>query len=379
MNEFTRFIATIFILSGLAIWFGFWQTDCVEQPKSGKVEITDPHLVLRKASEELRRNPHAAYWHQQASIAYGMLGQRSLALRELDEAIRNDPGQPGLYYDLASIKEQLGDLPGKVESLRTALVLDPNNPVGHCALGDALERSENTRASLAEYRLCIANLKYAKKDDYYDSGGTAYSIKGLRREAEAAIKRLRRGVLPKLPEKPPPKQEVTPKIRDLGFDPDELLKKASKELQRNPHAALWHRRASGAYVTLGDLESAQKEAKEAIRSDPDDTQSYYWAAYVSRQGGDLPTELELLQKALTLDPKNPLGHFRYAKALEHRGDLIEAIREYQRCLENLKYAKHADYYLDVRGAFHNTARLRREAEKRAEELQAKVEPQPKKN
>lgn len=345
-----------------------------DQGGKAEVQYLDPRSILKEAREQLRRNPHAAYWHNQASLAYALLGDWASSESEINAAIRNDAEAPQYYYVLASIAEHKDNGLKQLESLRRALELDPNNPVGHYELGVVLQKQGDQAGALQEYKLCLDKLKYAKRDVYYDPRGRAYyGFEGLRRKAKKRIDRLKRGVSEE-PEPTPALEKLIRREREPrvpATDAHALLEEARKELQRNPHAARWHGEAASALLALGDLVAAKEDANKAIQNDPGDTTFYYLAAYIEQRRGDLTSELKLLRDALALDPKNPLGHFRLGAALERSGDPSAALHEYRLCLQDLAAIKEKEYYRDPQGKTHPIANMRRDAKRRILELERK--------
>ncbi len=157
--------------------------------------------LLERAKKALKTEPRSAFWHNQAAMAYMMLGELSSARIELQRAIEFDPENPIHYYGQATLSKELGDSLGELEALRKALALDPKNPTGRFALADALERSGDLQGALKEYTLSIEYLGYTTHTGteavYYDSRKNAYTVGDLRKHAERRIRKLKNRLTPK--------------------------------------------------------------------------------------------------------------------------------------------------------------------------------------
>ena len=110
---------------------------------------------------------------------------------------------------------------------------------------------------------------------------------------------------------------------------------AKKALQLDPNNVTAHRALSAILLRQGDVDGASKEALEAIRRDPGDTRAYNVLADTF---AGLPGEENHLvahryfEKALALDPFNPLAHHRFAVLLQNDGELGEAVRHADRAI-----------------------------------------------
>src|SRR3990170_3439470 len=79
--------------------------------------------LLDKAKAELRGNPRSAFWHNQAAVAYAMLGDYKSAQELMKEAISIEPGNPIHWMGLSAILKELGDQQGEVSALKRTLEL----------------------------------------------------------------------------------------------------------------------------------------------------------------------------------------------------------------------------------------------------------------
>lgn len=80
-----------------------------------------------------------------------------------------------------------------------------------------------------------------------------------------------------------------------------------------------------AYFQKGDLETALRRFRMAVRHDPAYAPGYYGAAYVCSVQGKLPEAVELYRKALELDPSHPYTYANLGYALLLLGREEEAL------------------------------------------------------
>ena len=130
------------------------------------------------------------------------------------------------------------------------------------------------------------------------------------------------------------------------------LEKARKELEQNPNSAFWHNQAAILYAETGDMSKAMFHNGIAIKLDPDNPINYSHRASFNRQRRDTAGELDALQRALALDPKNPALHFDLTQVHYEGGDLMRAQVQFKIGLENLRFVvpyPEGDVYYDSKG------------------------------
>jgi tetratricopeptide (TPR) repeat protein len=145
---------------------------------------------LAKAKAALQRNPRSVFWHNQAGVAYDALGDFRSAVKELKLARTLDPTNPADDYTLYALYKRKGMLREEREVLLDALEKDPNNPVGHFALGFLLEQEEDWADSLREYQAAKRLVATVTGSQYVDPLGGYYDVDAVRDEVGEAIDRV---------------------------------------------------------------------------------------------------------------------------------------------------------------------------------------------
>ena len=112
------------------------------------------------------------------------------------------------------------------------------------------------------------------------------------------------------------------------------LEAAEKALALDPMAGEPHAsRGDLAYHVEHDFALAARELDRALALSPSYATAYYWRAEVSIVDGRTEEAIQLLRRAIELDPLNPFPNFLLAFAQGLAGRLDEAERGYRRVLE----------------------------------------------
>src|SRR5260370_7667300 len=78
----------------------------------------------------------------------------------------------------------------------------------------------------------------------------------------------------------------------------------------------------------GDGDGSDIEMNVAMQLDPNNSILYIAAAQGYRARGLTAKAVEVLKRAVTVDPENPLAHFTLALMYEHQGDRDKATTEF---------------------------------------------------
>lgn len=132
----------------------------------------------------------------------------------------------------------------------------------------------------------------------------------------------------------------------LDEKPVEAEASLLKAIELNP-------RFTDAYLLLGDILEQEKprEALEifrrAITEHPELAVAYYYYGRLALLVNDEPLEhtISVLRKAVTLNPNFAEGHYELGRALEHAGQIDQAIEQFETCLKQNPKLYQADYRL----------------------------------
>lgn len=148
---------------------------------------------LVKARAALHKNPHSAFWHDQAGIAYDGLGDFAKAVSELKQGRALEPTdqlKAEEDYTLYALYKRKGMRTAQRHILLDAIGKDPNNPFGHFEFAYLLEQQEDWTGSLREYQVTKNLLATLTGSQYVDPAGGYYPIDGIRDQLGEAIARV---------------------------------------------------------------------------------------------------------------------------------------------------------------------------------------------
>jgi tetratricopeptide (TPR) repeat protein len=100
------------------------------------------------------------------------------------------------------------------------------------------------------------------------------------------------------------------------------------KLQTNPKSSFLHNQLAVLYSASGNLAGFEKEINIAIELEPMDPINYFQAAVVYGRNRDEKKQILMLEKAIKLDPHNPVFRFERARAYEVKGLHHRAKQEY---------------------------------------------------
>jgi tetratricopeptide (TPR) repeat protein len=144
-------------------------------------------------------------------------------------------------------------------------------------------------------------------------------------------------------------QDVAPKhaAKHVQVDWHAKLEKLQKQLAHDPRSAFLHGQAAVAYDALGDVSNFEKQIDLAMDLDRKSPTYCYWAYAVYKRRNLTEQATAVLNRALEIDPNNPLGHYERGATFERKGAWRSALAEYQltkRLLEVAKRNTNGFYY-----------------------------------
>jgi len=373
----------------------------------------DPHdqlarLLAKTGQEELARKEHAEYAalvsRGDPNAAAGKLNERAnqllaagnarAAANAYREALRADPNNPQLHYNLSLALDQLGDRTAEHQELEKAVQLDPDLAVAHNQLGVLALQKNQTAEAEQEFKKAIAgDPRYAEAQNNL---GVLYSREGKDQDAASLYQQaidsdpkytkalVNLGLLlaqhgqiaqgeqqlraaiqmnPNDPEaytalgmiqgKSGRGGEAVESFRkvvalqpasadahlNLGialvdqYDRTGGFKEFQEAARLAPQSPAAHYNLGRFYFETAKYEDARKELEEALRLEPNDAPALYFLALAAKQDNDLPRSSELFEKLLAVQPENPDAQFLLGQNLEHQGNSSEAVAHWKLALQ----------------------------------------------
>jgi len=315
----------------------------------------------REAAEALqgalKSDPNNAEMHFELSQALAAQGDARSAREELETAIRLD-------RHLAKARNQLGILylmnhekaPAENE-FKAAILADPelveasnNLAVLYAWTGrnlEAIQLFRRTIQSKPSYAPAHVNLglvlagdgKYADAEKEFRNALrgspnhlSAYSALGmmaakLGRGAEA-IEILRR-VLRVQPDSAPARANLGMALAADGFDLPGALEQFSEAIRLDPGSAVLHYNKGRVLNESSRRDEAETELNTACRLQPDYLEALYLLAQVEKQLGNVERSVDVLDQLVTLEPGNEQAQFLLGRNLLALGKTNEAVHHLQ--------------------------------------------------
>lgn len=310
------------------------------------------------------------------------------------EALRADPNNPQLHYNLSLALDQLGDHAVERGELEKAIQLQPDLAVAHNQLGVLALRSNRIDEAEKEFKKAVAS---APRDaESQNNLGVVYNREG--KDADAATlyqqaiesdpkytkayvnlglllaqhgqveqgEQQFRKAIEMNPEDPGAYTALgmiqgktgrggdavesfrkvvalEPASADahlnLGialadqYNRPEGFKEFQEAARLDPKSADVHYNLGRFYFESANYEEARKELEEAVRLDPNQGSALYFLALTAKQDNDLDRSTALFEKVIVLQPQNPDAQFLLGQNLEHQGKTSEAIAHWKLALE----------------------------------------------
>ena len=373
----------------------------------------DPHdqlarLLSKTGQEELARKEHAEY---AALVSHGdpgaaaskfnahanqllAAGDARAAADAYRSALRADPRNPQLHYNLSLALDQLGDRATEHQELEKAIQLDPELAVAHNQLGVLALQSNRTSEAEQEFKKAIAcDPRYAEAQNNL---GVLYNRQGKDQDAatlyQQAIdsdskytkalvnlglllaqhgqiargeQQLRAAIqidpndpsaytaLGMIQGKSGRGGEAVESFRkvvalqpdsadahlNLGialvdqFDRTGGFKEFQEAARLAPQSPAAHYNLGRFFFETAKYEDARKELEEAVHLDTNYAPALYFLALAAKQDNDLPRSTELFEKLLALQPGNADAQFLLGQNLEHQGNASDAVAHWKLALQ----------------------------------------------
>lgn len=284
---------------------------------------------LSAQSQTLAPDLLAAWAHVEAAG-----GERSAAMRHLEQAMAADPQNAQLADDLGSLYAQQQNWAAAEQSFRHALDLDPNLALAHLHLGVALENTMRSGDASPVQELTTAAMLAPQSPATQLELGKALAVAGRDDEAlphlqqahqldpdapepanqlamalqrtgqvEAAIP-LFTQVVAAQPNNGPALSNLALALIQTGKAKDAIAY-IERELALTPGDTNGHQVLGVAYLQQSDIDDAMREFRTALVAEPNNAQLHYNLGLALKLKDDLPGAVKELEEAQRLDPNSP--------------------------------------------------------------------------
>ena len=310
--------------------------------------------------EALRADPNNPQLHYNLSLALDKLGDQSAERHELERAIQLNPGLAVAHNQLGILEMRRGQTGEAETAFKKAIASDPQYADAQNNLGVLYSREGKDSDAATFYRQAIASdpkytkayvnlglllaqhgqvaqgeqqLRTAIQINPSDPGPyTALGmIQGKTGRAAEAVESFRKAV------------SLEPNSADahlnLGialvdqYDRTNGFKEFSEAARLDPRSPAVHYNLGRFYFETAKYEDARKELEEALRLEPNQAAALYFLALAAKQDNDLDRSTQLFERVIALQPGNPDAQFLLGQNLEHQGKTAEAVVHWKLALQ----------------------------------------------
>jgi len=297
-----------------------------------RIELTNLLIQVRnfpQAHEQtdilLKQRPDDPGIHSMASNLLAAQGKFPDAIAELQKSIALAPGRWEPYLNLAILQNRISDLPDAEASFKKVVELNPKADPARLMLGNFYQSQKRFDEAEKQYREVLA----------IDSNTIAprkalaglYLAEGKKTEAENILQQAKRD----LPQSP----DAYLALSDFYFTTGNLDKSVTEygELfQIRSHDAQVKEKYVQLLIQASRYEMAWKLNEEILKSNPKDDNALVHRSQLQIMSGDVNDAAQTLQMVVNSSPNNMQAHFALGIALQQRGNLESAERQWREAL-----------------------------------------------
>ncbi len=246
--------------------------------------------AIQEYRKALALAPDRPELHYNLGIALDLQGDPQGAEAELRRTIELDPEYVDAYVYLGTVLHQRGSLGEAVALYRKALRLDPNHAGAHANLGVALKSQGDLEGAIRQYRQALA----------LDPESTV-----ARHNLDLALQE-QKAKQSKQPERPPAVQRQTKELAQEGIREEEIPEAFAPDAPKPAKASV-----------ASDLPPSPVSVLRTAKQERPPR------SVLGRRQGEIP------RVSVHTNSPQALLHFRIGRALEAKGDLARAKREYR--------------------------------------------------
>ena len=282
---------------------------------------------MRFADHFMHHNPNSSREARKQQARTLFQARKYEEARELYEALhRENRMDAESCYMLGSTYAELGTFTEAVSQFRSAIQLQPDAFIAHCALGSAL----NELANHTEAEQCFRNALRIKPDnpDILAALANTLILQGRHDTAEKVLHTALR-LAPASANTLHTLGSIYQLRRQLNMAVDYY----TRSLEINPDQPRTHNQLGYAMYTLGKIREAIHHYREALRLAPRYSEAYLNLGYSLLLTGDAEQAQSAFNQVLVIDPDNLDAIAAVAILLDNKGD-FEGV--YDRCLPLIK-------------------------------------------
>ena len=280
----------------------------------------DSEALFRHALEVTEHNSLA---HNNLGAALATKGQSDEAIRQLQEALRLQPGFALAGNNLANALLKKGQTDEAIRQFQEVLRLKPDHAEAHYNLGTALLMKGQTDEAIRQFQEAL-RLNPDHADAHYNLGNAL----GKQGRTDEAIRQFQEALRLE-----PDHSLAHYNLGNAFFmkgQMDEAIIQYQEALRLNPNHAEAHYNLGTALGSKGRNDEAIIQYQEATRLNPGNADAQYNLGLALASKGQTEEAIRRFEAALKVKPDYPEAHNHLGLALVRKGQTDEAIRQFQR-------------------------------------------------
>jgi tetratricopeptide (TPR) repeat protein len=308
----------------------------------------------------LRLNPRDAKLRYNLSLALDRMGDFDSERKELERTVQLDPSLAVAQDQLGLLALRKGELATAERLFKQALVIDPTFSEAQSNLGVLYSQQGRNKEAAELFQRAIENdPKYSKARVNF---GLLMAQQGAFAEAEQQFRAAiavdanypdAYAALGMLQAKTGQGAEAVSSFQkavalnpasaqahlNLGialvdqFDRAAGFKEFSEVARVDPNLAAAHYNLGRFFFETGEYENADKELQTTIRLQPNYAGALYFLALAAKQENQVERSTVLLQKVVALQPDNADAQYLLGQNMEHSGDGRAAIQHWKAAVQ----------------------------------------------
>ena len=287
----------------------------------------DPQTQLRVLDKVQELKPDATFVYMSKGWNYFQIKDYEKTILNYKKAIQLNPKYSNGYRIIGLSYSELGDSENAMKNYNKAIEIDSTNTWAYISRGDEFNKKQNYDKALKDLNRAM-NLGLVKTNVYYSRGSVYHNLKQYQKALSDYNKAI--GLDPSYHYA----YNGIGNVYSAMKEGNEALPFYNRAIELDPNEPIYYRNRALAYRQLSQLEEALLDYNKAIEVDStydmpyNDIGNVY---YYDRK--DAHKALPFYNKAIELNPNEPIYYRNRASAYQKISQFEEALSDYNKAIE----------------------------------------------